>query len=141
LPWPIVWDWLADEVRKAALADLLDEPYPATAATKADALRKRGRSDDSPSCLRSRSRGAGTALPKPPDLDDPLLVLVKRERHAELAARCRRVLELATPAQFPLLVLVAQGISLPEAARARGIAPTTARVQMHRLRDKLRRAA
>lgn len=131
LQWFDGWTWFQDEVRSAAMANLLERPYPA-AETK-DAL---------------DSNSGERPDPLPPDAllsghedDDPLLALLADEEEAEQAAgqkeRLNRVLARATPRQRELLRLIAQGHTTASAARTLGIAEGTAYAQLNRLRKAM----
>jgi DNA-binding CsgD family transcriptional regulator len=119
--------WFRREVKNAATALLLDEPYPA----------------------RRRQRGESGPVYLDEDLDqqihpgpDPLEALLDQERHRESAARLAAVLERATPRQREIVALLAAGaresrsVSEAQIARALGLAESTVRVQLHRLRAR-----
>lgn len=119
--------WLRREIQKAATAVLLNEPYPPTDATADDALNAL---DSAPPPL--------DQIPLDDEVgDDPPSALLAAERYAEASRQLGMLLEQATPAQRELLRLLAAGATVPEAARALGIKPSTARVQLHRLRAKI----
>ena len=114
LPIETFCQWVKDEVIKAAKAGLRDEPYP---SVKGDALD-----------LASRLDGAYKGD------DSPLVFLLQAEEHEEARVRLQSVLVEATPRQRQLLTLLHEGTSLPEAAAAPGIAASTARVLLYKLR-------
>jgi len=120
--------WFLREVQKAATALMLDEPYPAPPREVQPSRKRRSEIPDNPAALLDRNPGSLLALLDHPSdtIEDPQLA---------------RALELATPVQRELVVLKAGGLSTAAAARARGMAPGTARVQMKLLRDKLRQQA
>jgi hypothetical protein len=152
------WGWFCDEVRKAADASLLGQPYPAAAAQ----LRSQAADSEEageqrvdvvrpgPRGLRSLTRADSldadvVADPSPGPLD---LLLTKEtaEAHRRL---WRRTLDAASPRQRQLLDALAAGssaddypvASLADAARLVGVAPSTAGVQWKRLVDRARRSA
>lgn len=117
--------WFRREVQKAAMAILLDEPYPLTDAASEDA----GEQERAPLEDDSLLPADATA--------DPLVALLQVEAQRATHARLASALAQATPRQQQLLSLIAAGASAAEAARALGIAESTARVQLKRLREKV----
>ncbi len=121
----LFWEWFFDEVVKAAEAALLERPYPATG----DRLEPN-----------KDAAGRIVAIEGSRVIDpagDPLLLLLEREQQSEDAARLLGALQAASPRQRELLALIGAGDSPTEAGRRLGMAPGTARAQLHRLRQKL----
>jgi len=116
--------WFRREVQTAATAILLGEPYPAHDDAPDDAWEQQHGviQDGDPSLVDEES--------------DPLVGLLSGEQHREDAQRLLSVLDRATPRQFQLLSLIAEGATTAEAARVLGISTSTARVQLKRLRDR-----
>lgn len=121
----LLWEWFFDEVVKAAEAALLERPYPATG----DPLEP---DKDAPGRIVAID---GNRVIDP--AGDPLLLLLEHERQSEDAARLLGALRAASPRQRELLALIGAGDSPTEAGRRLGMAPGTARAQLHRLRQKL----
>jgi len=119
--------WFRREVQKAAMAILLEESYPPNDATADDAFGKPRVSLAFPDMV---------AVPDDYADSDPLLRALSIESYDEAARRFGTLLEQATPRQRDLLDLLSEGATCAEAARALGIAESTARVQLHRLRAK-----
>ncbi len=118
--------WFRREVQKAATAILLEEPYPAPPRPVQPSRKRRSKAPDDPAALVDGNPSALAALLDltPDQTDDPQIA---------------RALELATPVQRELLALKGCGLSTAAAARRRGMAPGTARVQLKLFHDKLRR--
>jgi len=114
--------WLRREVQKAAVAILLGDPYPATDG------------DDDAWGGPLDLLGDDDAV-LADDTADPLALLLDRDPPLE-DPRLLAVLERATPRQRELLALLVEGGTAAEAARELGMAESTARVQLKRLRDK-----
>jgi hypothetical protein len=153
---PAFWRWFCDEVRKAAEASLLGEPYPGSS----------GRAEDRrvlPGACRLREEWAASLTAGTDAAVDPLDLLLAAERRREAEAWWQLAQEEATPRQRQLLRALADlhafsedggragaiasggqgGDDVPALARAAervGMAPSTARVQWKRLRDRLRAA-
>lgn len=128
LPMEYFWAWLWREVRKAAEASVLGRPYPPTTGDAMDRTKE--------GVWLCRSLEA--AQPEPVDSEsDPLVMLLETERQAQNDIRLLAALQVATPKQRAILKLLASGLSEAEAARRLGMAPATARAQMHRLRHKI----
>ena len=113
-----------DEVAKAAEAALLERPYPATG----DPLEPN--KDDSDRVVPIE----GDLLVAPEA--DPLHLLLEREQRSDDTKRLLALLEHASPRQRELLVLLWEGLNVPEAARRLRMDPATARQQLLRLRRK-----
>ena len=122
-----IWEWFYNEVRKAAEAALLEVPYPHVTR---DVFHRKG-SDGQRVCLPFDQ----VLLPEP--TNDPLILLLDRERRTEDEERLLAVLKRASPGQRQLLALIAEGNTEAAAAQILGIAPSTARVQLYRLRKKV----
>lgn len=117
--------WFRREVQEAATAILLGDPYPPADATD-DAWKKRSHSVDN------------EVHPADSPGNDPLLHMLNDENYRAAVKRLALFLNHASPQQRDLLFLMADGAPTAEAARALGIAESTARVQIKRLRDKVR---
>lgn len=129
LPATWFWDWLRREVPKAVAASLLERPYPPV---------------DGDPWSRAPLGGVPAVVSldaQPPSLvdvtGDPLEVLLVADRQREAACQLRRILDLATPRQREVLIMLATGVPLPDAARRLGMAPATARAHLHNLRRKV----
>jgi DNA-binding CsgD family transcriptional regulator len=122
-----IWEWFYNEVRKAAEAALLEVPYPHVTR---DVFHRKD-SDGRRICLPFDQ----VLLPEP--ANDPLILLLDRERRTEDEERLLAVLKRASPGQRQLLALIAEGNTEAAAAQILGIAPSTARVQLYRLRKKV----
>lgn len=114
--------WFRREVQEAATAILLGEPYPPPAVT--EDVWKQDRSYANLDELQN-------------DEANPLLHVTNIENYQEQMRTLAPILEAASPRQQDLLLLLADGATTAEAARALGIAESTARVQIKRLRDKV----
>ena len=135
LPPPLFWRWFCDEVRKAAEASLVGQPYPAEHTAGGDAA------------VLTLSNTPW----EPADWDaDPLACLLAKERRQEAAAWWHAALGEATPRQRALLRALAVLLeaapraevparpTLADAARRTGMAASTARVHWQRLVRRLR---
>lgn len=139
LDWLRCWQWLSDEVPKAAEAHLLDTPYP---ATPDDAL-------DAPLVSKETTKVPLEAYPD--DIDDsgrhgdagPLLNLLSDEQHEERKAILEVVYALATPDERALLAALARQDApdkrgaIAAVARELGISPEAARGRLYQLRRRL----
>jgi DNA-binding CsgD family transcriptional regulator len=132
------WQWLCNRAIAMAEAAVLERPFPATEDVL-DRPRRNGRPESVISLDAGWERtDGGEALDLLlVDESDPLTVLIAQHEHDEDAARLRAVLEVATPRQRQLLALIGAGHSEAAAARQLGLAPSTARVQLLRLRQKV----
>ncbi len=108
--------WFDREVQKAATAILLDDPYP-RADTTSDVWTL-DRSHIEIDQIHAEESGRV-----------PLLQLLDSEHYSEQAHRLMQVLQQSSPQQRDILLLMAGGRSVAEAARELGIAESTARVQ------------
>ncbi|MBA2753644.1 MAG: helix-turn-helix domain-containing protein [Chloroflexia bacterium] len=120
--------WFRREVQKAAMAIILDEPYPPSTSGTEGVGDKRAASSvplDEETVADIRIDG------------DPHLQALSMEGYDEAAMRLGPLLEQASPRQRDLLILLSDGASTAEAARALGIAESTARVHLKRFRDKI----
>jgi DNA-binding CsgD family transcriptional regulator len=129
------WIWLRVAVTRAANAILMDRfRHPDERLDEFDHIR-------TDASLRAASL---TALSQADDLfaalasgPEPLLnQLLTEEEREEATERVRQIRDHATPRQSELMDLLAQGMTIADAARTLGISPSTARVQMKLLRDK-----
>jgi len=117
----VYFGWFRAAVKNAAMAQLLDEPYP----------RPR------------RPRGTRVPLSSVEDLErvvdpgpDPLEVLLFTEHHHEEASRLATLLERASPRQREIVELLAEELSVAQIAHVLDITESTVRGQLHRLRAK-----
>jgi DNA-binding CsgD family transcriptional regulator len=115
--------WFQREVQKAATAILLDEPYPPT--DTANDLWGLDRSNIDLDQMQVEDPDA-----------DPLLQILESEHYAEQTRRLLHAIEQVSPQQRDILRHLADGNSIAQAARDLGIAESTARVQVKRVRDK-----
>ena len=132
------WQWLCNRAIAMAEAAVLERPFPATEDVL-DRPRRNGR-PESVILLDAgweRTDGGEALALLLVDESDPLTVLIAQHEHDEDAARLRAVLEVATPRQRQLLALIGAGHSEAAAARQLGLAPSTARVQLLHLRQKV----
>ena len=128
LPPPFFWRWFCDEVRKAAEASLVGDPYPCETRHP----------DSVPTDL--------DTLPSRDEAPDPLDLILRHERAREAAGAWHTALHLATPRQSARLDALSslartpngEPSDLARAAALAGMAPSTARVQWKRLVDRLR---
>jgi hypothetical protein len=137
LPWDDSWSWLGDEVRKAAIADLLNEPYPALEHTEYS------RGKDKLLNPLDETTATDESLYRRDD-DDPLVVLVAEEKVSEAAVQLRALSAILPPAEKALLEALAEqdkganrGAILSAAEQLR-ITPSTARARLHSLRKRIR---
>jgi hypothetical protein len=161
----LYWRWFCDEVRKAAEASLLGEPYPAGEGAPPDQS-----GTGPPAAVDGRAPGRDGSIRRLPririarlsdthleSLEDPspgpAELLIAQERRRESLEAWLAALAAASPRQRDLLRVLAGGAgdgpvgaehdasasveSLTEAALRLGIAPSTARVQWKRLVDRL----
>ena len=120
--------WFRREVQKAAMAIILEEPYPPSTSGTEGVGDKRAASSvplDEKTVADVRIDG------------DPHLQALSMEGYNEATMRLGPLLEQASPRQWDLLILLSEGATTAEAARTLGIAESTARVHLKRFRDKV----
>jgi DNA-binding CsgD family transcriptional regulator len=132
------WQWLCNKAIAMAEAAVLERPFPASQDVL-DRSRRNGQPGSviSLDAERERTDGAEALDLLLVDESDPLTTLIGKHEQDEDAARLRAVLEVASPRQRELLALIGAGLSEAAAARQLGMATATARVQLHRLRQKV----
>ena len=146
LHWIRLWEWLGDEIVKAALADLLDKPYPTpsedvlynSSPTTDNVIKEQLGNEASQDPRRTRvslDTPWGADMIEDPTSDDPLGVLLHEEAMGELGV----LLEQATSKQREVVALMDEGLSTQEIAARMRTGEGAVRQHLRRLRERLLR--